>query len=192
MSMPRGRGAALLIILAGATTAHADCPRPGAPADDLCRPWSALLLPTVVGTVYAPSEALGPWIGGGLEVVLFAWSDSSPAFGPSQGKLRFDIGLLGSSHDGAGTMVMYRGGAQVSLERNASRRWLIPYVAADLGGLWTDALGGRGFVDGGVGIYLWHARGLVVDIEGAWVLPFSHPDQLAGPRTQLELSFSLW
>ena len=47
--------------------------------------------------MYAPNEAGGPWYGGGVEAVLLAWSDNSAAFGPSQGRLRFDIGALGET-----------------------------------------------------------------------------------------------
>jgi hypothetical protein len=120
------------------------------------------------------------------------WSDNSAAFGPSQGKLRFDIGVLGSTAMDAGAMAMYRGGVQVSLERNASRELGIPYFDVDVGGLWTKATGSRGFVDGGLGVYILHRRGLVVDLEVDGVLPFSNPGQLGGVRGQLAVSFALW
>src|SRR5262245_56317090 len=74
------------LVLASAQAARAECPT--TPDDRVCRPWSAFLLPTAFGVVYAPSEGQGPWYGGGIEAVT-AWSDNSPAFGPSHGKLRF-------------------------------------------------------------------------------------------------------
>ncbi len=176
-------------MTACAAVARAECP--STPDDALCRPWTAILLPTAYATYYAPNNGSGPWFGGGLEVSS-VWSDNSPAFGPSQGKLRFDVGALASGTMGTGTMVMYRGGAQVSFERNASRPWLIPYFDADIGGLWTSATGSRAFVDGGLGVYLWHKRGLIVDLEVDGLLPFSHPADLGGAHTQLALSFALW
>jgi hypothetical protein len=172
-----------------AATANADCPT--SPDDPVCRPWTAILLPTIYGTYYAPSDASGPWFGGGLEVTA-AWSDNTPAFGPSQGKLRFDVGGLRSTTAGTGTMVMYRGGAQVSIERNASRPWLIPYFAVDVGGLWTSATGSRAFMDGGLGLYLWHQRSVIVDLEASGLLPFSDPGKLGGVHVQLAASFALW
>ncbi len=150
-----------------------------------------MFLPTVFGMVYAPSDASGPWYGGGVEVAS-AWSDNTPAFGPSQGKLRFDIGALRSGAMDTGTMVMYRGGAQVSFERNASRPWLIPYFDADVGGLWTSATGSRAFVDAGLGVYVWHQRSVIVDLEVDGLLPFSDPGKLGGVRGQLAVSFALW
>ena len=150
-----------------------------------------MLLPTAFAMVYEPNDSSGPWLGGGLEAVV-AWSDNSQAFGPSQGKLRLDVAALGSTKMDVGTMAMYRGGAQVSLERNASRRWLIPYFDADLGGLWTRATGSRGFVDGGFGLYVFHRRGTIVDLELDGLLPFTDPSKLGGVRSQLAVSFALW
>jgi hypothetical protein len=181
---------AIALLLLAARGAHAGCPH--TPTDDVCRPWTAMLLPTAFGAVYAPRDLGGTWYGGGVELALLTWSDSSDAFGPSHGRLRLDIGALSSSQDGAGTMAMYRGGAQVSIERNAARPWLVPYVAGDVGGLWTDATGRRWFVDAGLGVYLVHRRAFVVDLEGVYLLPFSHPGEASGFRTELALSFALW
>ena len=183
------RWIAIAAAVVSVRTARAECPT--TVDDALCRPWTAFLLPTAFGVVYAPNNAAGPWYGGGLELVA-AWSDNSQAFGPSQGKFRFDIAALASGTMGTGTMVMYRGGAQVSFERNASRSWLIPYFDADVGGLWTSGTGSRGFVDGGLGVYLWHARSLIVDLEVDGLLPYSQPSQLGGVRSQLAVSFALW
>lgn len=180
---------AALAVVAMPAVARAECPT--TPDDAVCRPWSALLMPTAFGAVYAPSDAGGPYYGGGVELA-FAWSDNSPAFGPSQGRVRFDIAALAGTAMDAGAMAMYRGGAQVSLERNASRTWLIPYFDADLGGMWSKATGRRGFVDGGLGAYLIHRRGFVLALEIDGVLPFSDVGKLGGARGELAASFALW
>lgn len=172
-------------------TARAECPT--TPDDAVCRPWSATLLPTAFAAMYAPHGMAGTFYGGGLEAVLLAWSDNSDAYGPSQGRLRIDVAYLTST--GAmttGGMAMYRGGAQLAFERNASRSYGIPYFAADLGGLWSDATGRRWFVDGGVGLYLVHRRNVIVDLEVTGVLPFRDPGTLGGVRSRLGLSFALW
>jgi hypothetical protein len=179
--------AVVLVALAG--RAHAECPT--TPDDPVCRPWSASLLPTVYGALYAPLDG-GAFVGGGVEAILLAWSDNSPAYGPSQGRVRFDIGALAGTAMDAGTMVMYRVGAQVAFERNASRAYAIPYFAADVGGLWSDATGRRWFVDGGVGLYVIHRRSLIVDAEVTGLVPFSDPDALGGLTARLAVSFALW
>jgi hypothetical protein len=175
-------------------TARAECPT--TPDDAVCRPWSAMLLPTAFAAMYAPHGMAGTFYGGGLEAVLLAWNDNSDAYGPSQGRLRIDVAYLTSSaSSGAmttGAMAMYRGGAQLAFERNASRSYGIPYFAADIGGLWSDATGRRWYVDGGVGLYLVHRRNVIVDLEVTGVLPFRDPGTLGGVRSRLGLSFALW
>jgi hypothetical protein len=177
-------------ILGWGGTARAECPT--TPEDPVCRPWSAMLLPTGFGTVYAPHGIDGTFYGGGLEAVLLAWSDNSNAFGPSQGRLRIDVAYLTSSAMDTGGLAMYRGGAQVAFERNASRAWGIPYFAADIGGMWSDATGRRWFVDGGVGLYLLHLRSAIIDVEVTGLLPFREPSKLGGITSRLGLSFALW
>jgi hypothetical protein len=172
-------------------TARADCPT--TPDDAVCRPWSAMLLPSAFAAMYAPHGMAGTFYGGGLEAVLMAWNDNSDAYGPGQGRLRIDVAYLTSSSAmTTGAMAMYRGGAQVAFERNASRAYGIPYFAVDLGGLWSDATGRRWFVDGGVGLYLVHRRNMIVDLEVTGVLPFRDPGTLGGVRSRLGLSFALW
>ena len=172
-------------------TARAECPT--TPDDAVCRPWSAMLLPTAFAAMYAPHGLDGTFYGGGLEAVLLAWNDNSDAYGPGQGRVRIDVAYLTStSAMTTGGMAMYRGGAQLAFERNASRSYGIPYFAADLGGLWSDATGRRWYVDGGVGLYLIHRRNVIVDLEVTGVLPFRDPGTLGGVRSRLGLSFALW
>jgi hypothetical protein len=176
----------VIAMLAAAGTARADCPT--TPDDPVCRPWSAVLMPTVHGTVFAPRGA-STFVGGGIEVILLAWSDNSEAFGPSQGRVRIDAALLDGDD---GTMVRFRSGAQVAFERNASRAFGIPYFVTDFGGLWTEATGRRYFVDAGLGVYAVHRRGLIVDVEVTGVLPFQDPDELGGFAARVALSYALW
>jgi hypothetical protein len=142
--------------------------------------------------MYAPSGMDGSFYGGGLEAVVLAWNDNSDAYGPSQGRVRLDVAYLTGTAMEAGAMVMYRWGAQLAFERNASRAWAIPYFAADLGGLWSDATGRRWYVDGGVGLYLVHRRNVIVDVELTGLLPFRDADRLAGLTSRLGLSVALW
>jgi hypothetical protein len=179
----------LIVLVALVGVARAECPVTGDAVT--CRPWSALLMPTLVAALYVPNDANGPYVGGGVELA-FTWSDNSHAFGPSHGRARFDIVALDGTAMSAGAMVMYRGGAQMSFERSASRRWLIPFFAADIGGLWSRATDRRGFVDAGVGLYVVHRRNAIVDIEVDGVLPFSDLEKLGGARATLAAAFSLW
>jgi hypothetical protein len=180
-------------VLAGAGTARAECPTTPDDGDDaVCRPWSAMLLPTAFGSIYVPHGLSGTYYGGGLEAVLLAWSDNSNAYGPSQGRVRIDVSYLTGTAMSTPGMVMYRGGAQLAFERNASRAYLIPYFAADVGGLWSDATGRRWFVDGGLGVYLIHRRSAILDLEVTGFLPLRDVGTLGGVTSRLGLSFALW
>jgi hypothetical protein len=180
----------VLAAIGAARPAHAECPT--TPDDPVCRPWSAILLPTVFGQVYVPHGLDGAFVGGGVEAVVLAWSDNSQAFGPSQGRIRIDVsGLTGTASD-APSIVMYRGGVQLGFERNASRAYAIPFFALDLGGMWVDGIGRRWFGDAGLGLYLVQKRALSLDVEVEGLVPFRDPSTLGGVTTRLGLSYALW
>jgi hypothetical protein len=183
---------ALAAALLSAGVAEARCPKDGSPSREVCKYWSGLLIPSVVGAVYVPGDALGTWLGGGVQLVLFAWNDNSDKFGPGQGKIYFDIALLSSSEEALGKMIQYRGGINVSFEKNASRSWLIPYFGLAAGGMHEATIERHGFVDGVLGVHALYKRGLAIDLEGGYLFPFSDADALAGIRGQLAISFALW
>jgi hypothetical protein len=194
LSAPLAGGVAMGIVCLAAP-AWAACPDDGFPDRSVCDPHAATWMPTVFGAAYfaGMDDVTTEWAGGGAELVLLTWATNSPTFGPSHGRVRMDVGLFRSlGDDDAQTLVMYRAGAAVSFERNASRRLFVPYFLADLGGIWTDALGTNAFVDGGIGIYLYYGRSIIFDVEGSWVLPLSEADALGGPQLRASLSFSLW
>lgn len=184
------RALAVLAVVLVAATARAECPT--TPDDPVCRPWSAVLMPTAFAALYEPHGLPGAYLGGGLEAVLLAWSDNSDAYGPSQGRVRLDVAYLAGTASDAGGMAMYRLGAQLGFERNASRAYAIPFFAVDLGGLWTEATGRRWYADGGVGLYVLHRRDVIVDAELTGVLPFSHVGELAGVSARIGVAFALW
>lgn len=187
-----GIGVALAAAAPGGT-AHAKCPKDGSPSRDVCRFWSAVLVPGAAGFAYAPaSEALGPWLGGGLRFAAYTWSDNSTAFGPSQGKIFFDLGLLGSGEDGTGRMSLYRGGINLSFEGNASRNWLIPYYGVAMGRIAEDTLNVHWFAEAVLGVHALYRKNFHIDLEGGYALPFSDVDTMAGPTVQLAVSFTLW
>jgi hypothetical protein len=186
-------GSAVIALCGAAAVAEARCPVDGSPSVEVCRYSSALLMPSAFAALYAPrGDGLGTFTGGGLEVVLFTWSDSSESFGPGQGKLHLDVALLRSSEDAPGLMTQFSGGVTLAFERNASRSWLIPTYAVAGGALRERNLATRGFVDGGLGVYLYYSRRLIVDARATYLIPWSDPDELAGFRAKLAVSAALW
>ncbi|WP_428267799.1 hypothetical protein [Haliangium sp.] len=177
---------------AASAPAEAACPDSGSPSVEVCEYWNLLLMPALTSTVYLPGDAGGPWFGAGVEVALLTWADNGPGRGPSQGRVFLDIGGLGSAEDGTGAMFLFRAGASLSFEGNASRTWLIPYYGAAIGGLDEKNIDFAGFVEAQGGLHLWYTPQVVVDVEGGYLLPFSQVDRLSGPRAQLTAAVAWW
>jgi hypothetical protein len=181
--------AAFGLVTTALSTAQARCP--DEKDTTLCEPHVAMFVPTVTGNAAFP-RGLGTHLGGGLEILFLTWKNDLDSPGPSDGKIRLDAAILVSERDSARLMVPFRLGAAVSFERNASRSWLVPYFAADVGGIYESVLKTRMFADAGLGLYFFHTRTISVDFEGTYVVPFSAVNELHGPKLQLSASFALW
>jgi hypothetical protein len=186
--------AALVCLVAAAAPAHARCPHGGWPSSDACREVEAYLMPGVLGVSYFPKKAGGPWIGGGVQIVPLLWSHNTEKFGPGQGKLIFDVSLLDSTDDAdSGSMLMWRLGAQLSFERNASRTLFIPFFGATFGGISHDTVADdAGFFLGSLGVHALFFKNVVLTLEGGYLFPFSQVDELAGWQANAAVNFTLW
>jgi hypothetical protein len=188
---------AVLIVMglgALAPSAHAECPASGSPDRTVCKYWSALLTPGLIGLVYVPAgdQALGPWYGGAVRLSLYTWSDNAVAFGPSQGKFFLDFGLLRSSEDDTESMSVFRSGFHLSFEGNASRTWLIPYYGGSMGRVAEETLEVNWFAEALVGVHALYTPNIRIDVEGGYVLPFSEVDVMRGLMVQITAGVTLW
>jgi hypothetical protein len=181
---------ALAALIFAPTLAHAGCPTSGSPDRSVCRYYSGTMIPSVVGQLYQAGG--NTWLGAGFELIFYAWSDNSARRGPGQGKVSFDISALGSDGAGTETMILWSVGANVSIEKSASRAYLIPYYGVRLGATHEAMLGRHFFAEGQLGLHLWWSPRFTVDAAGGYLLPFSDAEDLAGVRGQLVLSASLW
>ena len=158
---------------------------------DVCIERDIFLMPGVQSVYFEPTAGLGPFFGGGVQLAPFQWSHNNDRFGPSQGSLLLGASFLQSPHV-AGTMALFDVGATASLERNSSRRFLIPYFGATAGVLTQAQLPSAGYVYPLAGVHLYWHHNLMVDAEGGYHFPFLYIDTLRGPRAQLSARFSLW
>jgi hypothetical protein len=159
--------------------------------DDVCIERDIFLMPGVQGVFFEPAAGLGPFYGGGVELAPFQWSHNNDRFGPSQGSLLLGASLLQSPR-APGTMGLFDVGATASLERNSSRRFLIPYFGATTGVMTYSGLPTSGYVYPLAGVHVWWHHNLMVDAEGGYHFPFQEIDTLRGPRAQISARFSLW
>jgi hypothetical protein len=176
------------------TSSHPIRERDVAPAtleDDTCIERNIYFMPGVQAVYFEPAAGLGPFFGAGVQLAPLQLSHNNDHFGPSQISMIAQVSLLKSQRV-EGTMALFEVGATASLERNSSRRWLIPYFGATMGGLTQADLGtlSYAYAMGGVHLY-WH-HNLMLDAEGGYHFPFEDIDRQRGPRAQLSARFSMW
>jgi hypothetical protein len=156
---------------------------------ELCRFRPYVVAPALVAESLVPSDETS-WWGGGVRLVLYGWSDNNERPGPGQGAIFTQFSMLGRSGSDDHLYLM-RAGATLSFERNAARRWLIPYYGVAAGAMHEDR-GTHGLVEATVGAYLLHSRHLVVAVDGGYLLPFSQIEELGGFHVQLSLTAIPW
>jgi hypothetical protein len=178
-----------LVFVASPRDARADCPDER--DEVLCEPHGLLLQPSLSANALF-THGLGAYLGPGLGFALFDWKSPGEASGPSDGKIRLDVSVLVSERDTSRLAVPFRLGTALSFEQHASRRFLIPYFAADFGGLYESVLRTRMFVDAGLGLYLVHTRKVNVELEGTYLIPFSAVSELHGPKLVATATFAVF
>jgi hypothetical protein len=194
MSMTRSTSIQIALALVVSSSvlaigrAEADCSGPETDRE-LCRFHPYVAAPALVAELFVPSRDT-TWLGGGLQFVLYGWSDNNERPGPGQGSVFAQFSVLDTSGVDR-HLFLLRAGATLSLERNAARRWLIPYYGFAVGAM-RESLGTRGFVEATLGAYVLHSRHVVVSVDGGYLLPFSEIDELAGIRMQLTLTIIPW
>jgi hypothetical protein len=159
--------------------------------DDTCIERNIYFMPGTQAVFFQPTAGLGPFYGAGFQLAPLQLSHNNDRFGPSQISIITQVSLLKSPRV-AGTMALFELGATASLERNSSRRWLIPYFGATLGGLSQADLGTSSYAYALGGLHLYWHHNLMVDAEGGYHFPFEDIDHAKGARAQLSARFSMW
>lgn len=158
---------------------------------EVCIERDIYFLPGVHGIFLAPRGADDPFLGGGVQIAPFHWSHNNDRFGPSQGAVFLGASMLESGSSDA-AMAIYDAGFSLSFERNASRRFLIPYFGTSFGGTIHRDLPNTAFAYPFAGIHFYWHHNLVLDGEGGYHFPFASIDEMSGPRAQMTARFSMW
>lgn len=190
---PRTRLALAAATLAFATPLFSFA-SPCSTADDRreeCIERDIFFMPGVQGTFFMPEAAGDPFIGGGVQLAPLHWSHNNDRFGPSQGALFMQASILGS-RTSSSSLALYDVGFSLSFEKNASRRYLIPFFGASLGGSIHEELPNTAFAYPFAGVHLFWHHHLVLNAEGGYHFPFDAVDAMRGPRAQLSARFSMW
>ena len=160
--------------------------------------WQSFLLPGLQYVVYDPAAraTYGTFQGASAEILIASWIHRNENRGPSHGRVYVDMDVLKSSHEGMGAAFDLSLGFDLSIERNPSRRFLLPYFGLKFGGLLQKELPNEGFlyVTPQLGLYLYADRNFFVNGSLGYVLPMRADsfDALRGVRGTVGLNFSLW
>ncbi|MFO0757484.1 MAG: hypothetical protein U0359_13385 [Byssovorax sp.] len=159
--------------------------------------WTGLFMPGVGYSGYVPA-AVGKWgyfQGVSAEIRAYSWVHPSPSPWPSHGAVYLDLDVLASTRQNVANAFHLSGGVEVSFEPNPSRKYLLPVYGLEVGVLFQrQNLGALAEVSPTLGLYLWSAPHLTVDLRAGYLLPLSAEsfDDLRGLRAKLGVAFSSW
>ena len=159
---------------------------------DICRGREIYFMPGAQAVLFVPNApGAEPFVGAGVQIAPLLWTHNSESFGPGQGALFAQVSLLSSAGSNA-TMGLFEVGTTLTFEKNASRRWMIPYFGLSIGGLVHDGLPNAAFTHALAGMHVFWHHNLIVDLQGGYHFPFGHLDMVSGPRAQATVRFSMW
>ncbi len=160
--------------------------------------WQSYLLPGAAYSVYAPSarSTYGTFQGVSGEILIGSWIHRNENRGPSHGRVYVDMDVLKSSDSTLGAAFDLSLGFDLAIERDPSRRFLLPYFGLKVGRFMQAQLPSNGFahVTPVLGLYVYADRNLFVHGSVGYVLPISAAnfDPLRGVRGLVGVDFSLW
>ena len=102
------------------------------------------------------------------------------------------LGLLSSTANAVHKAVLMNLGFDLSIERNPTRRALIPFYGLETGFMVQTDFGRPGFFTPLLGIHVWSDRNLFVNLSGGYVFPTQRVDELRGYLGRLSINFSAW
>jgi hypothetical protein len=154
----------------------------------------AFFAPGAITTIYVPNDTgnLGVFIGGGVEIVIYAFTQKGHPWFPSHGRFYFDLEFLGSTQTKVDGMINGMLGFDISLERNPQRRFLLPVVGAEVGVAFQKQTGDFGWGMPLAGLYLWSSPQLRIAMRGGYLLPTTSAQDTRGVRIGASADVAWW
>jgi len=155
--------------------------------------WATFLQPGVGASGYFPRDPdAGSFYGGSFRVSLLSWIHRSETPGPGYGRIYFGGELLASSESELSALFSYGVGFEVSIERNPTRRVLIPMYGLELGGLVHDELGSPFQLTPFAGLELFGDADISLSARGGYRVVPARFERLSGAHIGLSLDAHLW
>lgn len=162
--------------------------------------WKSFFMPGASFSMLQPVDkgAWGTFSGVSTEILIASWIHRNENRGPSHGRVYLDMDILRSSRAGTASAFDLAMGFDLSLERNPTRHFLLPFFGMKTGTfIQKDLEEGRSTVwhlTPLAGAYLWADKNLFITASAGYMLPVSAArfEDLRGLRANVGLNFSLW
>ncbi len=156
--------------------------------------WETYFMPGAVFHLYVPEmqDSLGYFTGISVEYLIAAWIHKNENRGPSHGRIYTKVNFMKSSKKDIKDIFYWALGLDLSLERNPTRNYLIPYFGLEVGDMYQSQLGNIVTITPTLGVHLFTSQNLFVNLTGGYVYPSKHLEELRGYTAQLGVNFSLW
>ncbi len=153
-----------------------------------------LFVPGAITSLFVPDDLnhLGAFVGGGAEVVIYGFAEQGSMFIPSHGRFYVDVLVLGSPHVGIDAMFSGSLGFDLTLERSPGRRFLLPFVGAQVGVAFQKQLGTFGWGMPLAGLYVWASRSLRIALQGGYLLPTTATQENRGVVVMASIDVAPW
>lgn len=153
--------------------------------------WEGFFMPGASYSLYAPrGPDEGVFHGPAFELLIGGWIHRNEDRGPSHGRVYATIGLLQSTVDVDAVSAAL--GFDLSIERNPSRSYLIPFFGLEAGGLFRQGAPSIAQFTPSLGVHLFTGRNLFLNVSGGYLFPTARIDDLLGYTARASLNVSLW
>jgi hypothetical protein len=153
--------------------------------------WEGFFMPGASYSLYVPRGAdEGVFHGPAFELLIGGWIHRNENRGPSHGRVYASVGLLQSTVDVDAVSAAI--GFDLSIERNPTRSYLIPFFGLEAGGLFRQGAPSIAQFTPSLGVHLITGRNLFLNISGGYLFPTARIDDLLGYTARASLNVSLW
>lgn len=160
----------------------------------------SFVMPGIEYALYVPSDDLpgaanlGVFQGVTAQFCIWCFIHRTDKRGPSHGKIYVDFDLLAPVTTNASALFMSTIGFSLSLEKNPSRRWLVPFFGAEMGIFYQKQTETLAMAFPFAGAYLFSSANFSLTARVGTLLPFSSErfNQVFGLRAGLGVNVAFW
>jgi hypothetical protein len=153
-----------------------------------------LFVPGVTVAFYAPNDIsrYGAFVGGGVDLAIYTFTAQGNMYVPSHGRFYIDALVLGSAVANIDPLFSAALGFDLTLEQSPHRRFLLPFVGAQVGIAFQKETGTFGWAMPLAGLYVWASRYLRFAVLGGYLLSTTDDQSVRGPLVSATVNLSSW